>query len=292
MKRKLEELKQQQQQSKQNKQDQQKNQDQQQQQQNQQQQDQQKNRHSSNSSSKPSRTSRTKKDSSQQEKQAQQKKQEEEQQQQQQAAKQSQEQKDQQQAQQSPEQPKDKGDEKEQEAAAAQAAGQMTPEQAQQLLDAQKGEEQMLPSSPPANPQIEAGRSRTGNGTRRPLRPAFAIRKDDPLLRFEERVASPCFGAFSRARSFSVWGLSRSVPIASRDMRLPVAGLSLPRAASGRRPRFSVLGSSFFPSEAGATGGVGRRRGALDADFEGGHHVRMQPQFDLVIAQARMGCSR
>jgi len=42
-------------------------------------------------------------------------------------------------------QPKDKSDEKEQEAAAAQALAQMTPEQAQQLLDAQKAEEQMLP---------------------------------------------------------------------------------------------------------------------------------------------------
>jgi hypothetical protein len=83
-----------------------------------------------------------KKDSSQQ--QAQQQKQDE---QKQQAAQQSQEQKEkQQQAQQSAQQPKDKGDDKEQEAAAAaQAEGQMTPQQARQLLDAQKGDEQMLP---------------------------------------------------------------------------------------------------------------------------------------------------
>ena len=40
---------------------------------------------------------------------------------------------------------KDKSDEKEQEATTAQALAQMTPEQAQQLLDAQKAEEQMLP---------------------------------------------------------------------------------------------------------------------------------------------------
>jgi Ca-activated chloride channel family protein len=153
VKRKLEELKQQQQQqSKQDKSDQQKNQDQQQQQQNQQQQDQQKKDQQQQQQAQQNQ-SEQKKDSSQQEKQAQQKKQEEDKQQQQQAAKKSQEQKDQpQQAQQSPEQPKDKGDEKEQEAAAAQAAGQMTPQQAQQLLDTQKGEEQMLPVQPTGKP--------------------------------------------------------------------------------------------------------------------------------------------
>ena len=160
VKRKLEELKQQQQQqSKQDKSDQQKNQDQQQQQQNQQQQDQQKKDQQQQQQAQQNQ-SEQKKDSSQQEKQAQQKKQEEQkqQQQQQQAAKKSQEQKDQaQQAQQSPEQPKDKGDEKEQEAAAAQAASQMTPQQAQQLLDTQKGEEQMLPVQPTGKP---ADRSR------------------------------------------------------------------------------------------------------------------------------------
>jgi Ca-activated chloride channel family protein len=172
VKRRLEELKQQQQQSQQNKSDQQKNQDQQQQQQNQQQQDQQKKDQQKKDQQKKDQQkkdqqkkdqqkkdqqqqqaqqnqSEQKKDSSQQEQQAQQKKQEEEKQQQQQSANQSQEQKDQaQKAQQSTEQSKDKGDEKEQEAAAAQAAGQMTPQQAQQLLDTQKGDEQMLPVQP------------------------------------------------------------------------------------------------------------------------------------------------
>jgi Ca-activated chloride channel family protein len=153
VKRRLEELKQQQQQqSKQDKSDQQKNQDQKQQQQNQQQ-DQQKKDEQQQQQAQQNKDE--KKDSSQQE---QQKKQEEQQKQQEQAAKQSQEQKDQaQQAQQSPEQPKDKGDEKEQEAAAAQAAGQMTPQQAQQLLDTQKGDEQMLPVQPSGKP---ADRSR------------------------------------------------------------------------------------------------------------------------------------
>ena len=85
-----------------------------------------------------------------QQQQAEQQKKEQEQQQ---AAKQSEEQKqEQQQAQQSAGQPKDKADEKEQEAAAAQAMAQMTPEQAQQLLDAQKGEEQMLPLKPTGKP--------------------------------------------------------------------------------------------------------------------------------------------
>jgi len=137
VKQKLEELKQQQQQSQQNKDDQQKNQDQ--QQQKQQQQDQQKN-------------------DPQQQQQAEQKKQDEQKQQQQQAANQAQGQTNQQQqAQQSSEQQKDKGDEDEQQAAAAQAEGQMTPQQAQQLLDTQKGEEQMLPVQPTGKP---ADRSR------------------------------------------------------------------------------------------------------------------------------------
>ena len=154
VKKKLEELKQQQQQSQQNKSDQQKNQDQQQQQQNQQQ-DQQKNDQQQQQQAQQ-KQSEQKKDSSQQTQRAQQKKEEE--QKQQQAANQSQEQKDQrQQAQQSPKQPKDKGDEEEQETAVAQSAGQMTPQQAQQLLDAQKGEEQMLPIQPTGKP---ADRSR------------------------------------------------------------------------------------------------------------------------------------
>ena len=87
--------------------------------------------------------------SSDQQKSEQQKKEDE----QKQAGNESKEQKqDQQQAQQSAEQSKDKGDAKEQEAAAAQAAGQMTPQQAEQLLDAQKGDEQMLPVQPTGKP--------------------------------------------------------------------------------------------------------------------------------------------
>jgi Ca-activated chloride channel family protein len=140
VKKKLEELKQQQQRNQQNKQDQ--NQDQgqqkQQQQQNQQKQDQQNQQGQQQQQQQQS-----------QQNQSEQKKQDE-QQQQQQAANQSQEQKEkqqqeQQQAQQSSGQPKDNSDEKAQEMAAAQAAGQMTPEQARQLLDAQKGDEQMMP---------------------------------------------------------------------------------------------------------------------------------------------------
>ena len=154
VKRKLEELKQQQ--SQQNKSDEQKNQDQQKPQPDQQQ-DQQKNDQQQQQQAQQNQ-SEQKKDSSQQAQQAQQKKQQE----QQQAANQSQEQKEkqqqeQQQAKQPPEQPKDKGDEKEQEAAAAQAAGQMTPQQARQLLDAQKSDEQMLPPQPASKP---ADRSR------------------------------------------------------------------------------------------------------------------------------------
>jgi Ca-activated chloride channel family protein len=153
VRRKLEELKQQQQQSQQGKSDQQKDEDKKQEQQNQQQQQQnQQKKDQQQQQQAQQKQSEEKKDSAQQE---QQKKQSE--QQQQQAAKRSQEQKEkqqqeQQQAKQSPEQPKDKGDEKEQEAAAAHAAGQMTPQQAQQLLDAQKGDEQMLPPQPTGKP--------------------------------------------------------------------------------------------------------------------------------------------
>jgi hypothetical protein len=59
---------------------------------------------------------------------------------------------DQQQAQQQAGQPKDKTDEQQQEGEPAQAMGQMTPEQAQKLLDAQKGDEQMLPLKPTGKP--------------------------------------------------------------------------------------------------------------------------------------------
>ncbi len=154
VKQKLEELKQQQQQSQQDKSDQQENQDQ-QQQQNQQQDQQKKDQQQKDQQQQQAKQEQQdqKKDSSQQEQQqAEQKKQEEQKQQQQQAAKQDEDKKEQpQQAQQSPEQPKE-GDEKEQEAAAAQAAGQMTPQQAEQLLDTQKGDEQMLPVQPTGKP--------------------------------------------------------------------------------------------------------------------------------------------
>lgn len=147
VKQRLEELKQQQQQSKQDKQDKDQNQDQQQQQnQNKQQQDQQKEQ---DKQQQQQAQQDQKQDSSQQQN-NQQKKEEERQQ----AAQQSEQQKrDQQQAQQSSGQPKEESNEKEQEAATAQALAQMTPEQAQQLLDAQKGEEQMLPIKPTGKPQ-------------------------------------------------------------------------------------------------------------------------------------------
>jgi Ca-activated chloride channel family protein len=145
VKRKLEELKQQQQQNQQNKQDQNKNQDQQQQQQQQQDQSHQKQdqqKQQEQQQKQQQQAQQNQKQDSPQQQPDQQKKQEE----QQQAAKQSEQQKpDQQQAQQQTGQPKDKSDDKEQEAATAQALAQMTPEQAQQLLDAQKAEEQMLP---------------------------------------------------------------------------------------------------------------------------------------------------
>jgi Ca-activated chloride channel family protein len=132
VKKRLEEFKQQQQQqSQQNDQDQKQNQDQQKQNQNQQKQDQQKNQ-----------------DQQQQQEQRQQQQQQAQQNQKQDSPQQQQpdqQKKEQQQAQQKAGQPKEKPDEKEQQAAAAQALAQMTPEQAQQLLDAQKADEQMLP---------------------------------------------------------------------------------------------------------------------------------------------------
>jgi Ca-activated chloride channel family protein len=128
VKKKLEELKQQQQQSQQNKSDQQQNQDQQQQQQH----DQQK-----------------RQDQSQQDRQSQQQKQDD--QKQQQPAGQSQEQK-QQEPKQSSGQPKESDEKDKEQQAAAVPAGQMTPQQAQQLLDSQKGEEMVLPANPKARP--------------------------------------------------------------------------------------------------------------------------------------------
>ena len=165
VKKKLEELKQQQQQSKQDKNDKQdkqdkqddkQNQDQQQNQQQedkQKQQDQQKQQQDQQKQQQQQAQQDQKQDSSQQQK-ADQQKQQDQSEKEKQASKQSKpEKQDQQQAQQSSAQPKEKSDEKEQEAAAAQAQGQMTQEQAQQLLDAQKGDEKMLPLKPTGKPQ-------------------------------------------------------------------------------------------------------------------------------------------
>ncbi len=147
IKKRLEELKKQQQQQ-QNKSDQQKHKDQDQQQQQNKQNDQSKKDQDQQKQSQQNQ-SEQKQDSSQNQ-QGQQQKQEEKDKEQQQAN-QSKEQKDkqQQQANQSAAQPKEKSEEKET-ADQSYAAGQMTPEQAQQLLDAQKGEEMMLPAQPPA----------------------------------------------------------------------------------------------------------------------------------------------
>ena len=155
VKKKLEELKQQQQQKQQNKPDQQQNQDQQQPDQ----QSQQSKKDQEQNSQAQQNKSEQKQDSSQPNPQTQQKPEQQEQQQ----ANQPREQKDQQsQDQQQPNpsagQPKDEsGQKKGEEPAAAYAAGQMTPEQAQQLLDAQKNEEMVLPSKPTGPP---ADRSR------------------------------------------------------------------------------------------------------------------------------------
>jgi Ca-activated chloride channel family protein len=168
VKKMLEELKQQQQQQQnqqKDKQDKDQKQDQNQQQQsqnNQQQQDQDKQQNQQQNQQQQAKQDQSKQqqDSSQQKQQAKQD--------QQQAANQSQEQKQKQQPQQAqkdqqqpqasqaPGEQKDKS-EKDQEQAAY-AAGQMTPAQARQLLDAQKGEEMMLPSKPEGKP---ADRSRS-----------------------------------------------------------------------------------------------------------------------------------
>jgi len=148
VKKRLEELKQQQQQqnkSDQNKQDQ----KDQQQQQNQQNQDSQKDKDQQQQKSEQSKSEQNKDQQNQQAQQQKQEQEKQEQQKQQQAADQSQQQKEQQQAQQQadqkPPQPQEAPEQKQTETA---AAGQMTPEQARQLLDAQKSEEQLLPIKP------------------------------------------------------------------------------------------------------------------------------------------------
>ena len=149
VKKRLEELKQQQPQSQQNKQDQKQDQDQQRQDQNkQQQQDQQKQQ------DQQQQQQQAQQDQKQDQKQQPQPDQQKKEQEQQQAAQQPQpEKQDQQQAQPSSAEPKDQSGEKEQQAAAAQDLAQMTPDQARKLLDAQKGDEQMLPLRPAAKPQ-------------------------------------------------------------------------------------------------------------------------------------------
>ncbi len=147
VKKKLEELKQQQQQSRQNKSDQKQDQDQQQQQQQQQQQDQQNQRQDEQKQQQQGQQKQQ--DQSQQDQQSAQQKQDEQKQQQ---AAQSQEQKQPQQAKPSSAQPKESEQKEKEQPAAAIPAGQMTPQQAQQLLDSQKGEEMVLPANPKARP--------------------------------------------------------------------------------------------------------------------------------------------
>ncbi len=138
VKKKLEELKQQQQQSQQNKSDQKKDDQQQKDQQQQQSKDQQQQDQQKQDQQQQSQQDQQQKQNQQQSQQEQQKKQD---QQQQQAAQQQQQEKQQQASQAAAQQDKEK---KDKEDAEAYAAGQMTPEQAQQLLDAQKGDEKML----------------------------------------------------------------------------------------------------------------------------------------------------
>jgi len=153
VKKKLEELKQQQQQSQKNKSDQQPDQDQQkqppqdqdQQKQQPQQQDQQNQKPGDQKQPQPGRQKQP--DQSQQDQQSAAQKQDEQKQQQ---AAQAQEQKPE--AKQAASQPKDSDEKDKEQPAAAAAAGQMTPQQARQLLDAQKGEEMVLPPNPKAKP--------------------------------------------------------------------------------------------------------------------------------------------
>ncbi len=151
VKRKLEELKQQQQQQSKSDQKQDQNQDQ-QQQQNQQNQNSSKDQNQQEQAKQDQ--SEQKQESGQQNQQAQQQKQEEQKppspSEQQQKEQQQSQQQNQEQANQSSGQPQDKTEGKEKEAAAA--LGQMTPEQARQLLDAQKSEEHLLQLKPNKKP--------------------------------------------------------------------------------------------------------------------------------------------
>jgi Ca-activated chloride channel family protein len=156
VKKMLEELKKQQQQQQKNQQNKNDQQNQQDQQQQNQQQDQQSKQDQNQQQQQQQNQSQQKQDNGQQQQQRQQQaqqkdqqeKQKEQQQQQAQAEKKKQEE---QKAQASQGEKTDKGDEKNQEQ--AYAAGQMTPEQAERLMDAQKGEEQMLQLKPENKPQ-------------------------------------------------------------------------------------------------------------------------------------------
>ena len=152
VKKKIEELKQQQQQSQQKKSDQQQNQDQQQQQQKQGQQSQKQDDQKQQQQQQQQQDQQQQQAQSQQDQQSQQQKQDDQKQQQQaaQSQEQKQQQQQQQQAKQSSGQPNESDENGKDQQAAAIPAGQMTPQQAQQLLDSQKGEEMVLPANPKA----------------------------------------------------------------------------------------------------------------------------------------------
>jgi Ca-activated chloride channel family protein len=160
VKKRLEELKQQQQQSNKNKndqnQDQNQNQDQ-QQQQNQQKDDQKKDQqqNSQQDQQKQQDQNQSQQKQDQQKQDAQKQKDEEQKQQQAKAEQQKKDQQEKQQQQQQAKPSKSKPDDQQsqdQQQMAAAVPGQMTPQQAQQILDSEKGEEQMLPSKPNPKP--------------------------------------------------------------------------------------------------------------------------------------------
>ena len=153
----LEELQQQPPQNQQNKSDQDQNQDQQKQKQQQQQQkpDQKKQEEQKDQNQQQQQAQQKqaeqKQDPNQQNQQAEQQKQEEQKRQQ----AQDQQQQKQQEAKQASPEPKDKSDEKDQKEEKAYAEGEMTPQQAQQLLDAQKADEQVLPPEKPDKKPVD-----------------------------------------------------------------------------------------------------------------------------------------
>jgi Ca-activated chloride channel family protein len=155
VKKKLEELKQQQQQSNKNKDDknQDQNQNQDQQQQNQPKDDSKKDQQPKDDQQKQQEQNQSQQKQDQQKQDAQKQKEEEQKQQQAKKDQQKKDEQDKQQQQQQAKQSKGKPDDKSGEQQMASAApGQMTPDQAQQILDSQKGEEQMLPIKPNPKP--------------------------------------------------------------------------------------------------------------------------------------------